>query len=203
MTRHTLRAASPRDRRHWTAAEARQFLQARRHDPMVPIWRLALDTGIRRSELTALDWADVDLLRRAITVRSPKYQTAWTVLIGTPTVTALRRLAMRQLVDQFRAGDTWVGGTPAVTGRLVVGPLGQPREAAFLTLAFRQAQRGVDVPEIPFHGLRFTSARIGIASGATVKAITARLGHLDAATTLEVWPHLLDPDNDEPEGDHR
>lgn len=194
-------AGNRRDRRHWTLEEARWFLAARQQDPMLPVWRLALDTGLRRDELTALAWSDVDLKGGAVRVRNPKGQSTRRVYIASSTVTALRRLAMQQLVAQLTAGALWVGGSPGSTGPLVVGPLGNPLSRAALTRAFRQAQRGLDIPEIPLHGLRFTSARIAFAAGTTVMTIAERLGHLDAGTMLEVWPHLLDPGSgDEPEG---
>ena len=196
------RRPSPSDRRHWTPDEAVRFLSARRDDPMLPIWRLALDSGIRRAELSELIWSEIDLDRGTVTIRNPKRRTARRVRLGQATVTALRALATRQPVDEFRAGDAWVGGTPGATGRLVVGPTGQSSRPTFLTIAFRHAQRGLDLPPIPFHGLRHTTARIAFTHGASIQAIAERLGHLDAATTLEVWPHLLDSDKgDEPEGE--
>jgi hypothetical protein len=49
--------------------------------------------------------------------------------------------------------------------------------------------------------MRHTAVRIAFVQGASIQAIVGRLGHPDAATALEVWPLLLDPeDGDEHDG---
>jgi integrase len=45
---------SKRADRYWSTDEAKAFLDATRDDPLWPLWCLALDSGARRGELTAL-----------------------------------------------------------------------------------------------------------------------------------------------------
>ena len=52
------------------------------------------------------------------------------------------------------------------------------------------------IPErIRFHDLRHTHASALIAAGASIKAVSRRLGHADVAITLRVYAHLM-PDDD-------
>ena len=52
------------------------------------------------------------------------------------------------------------------------------------------------IPErIRFHELRHTHASALIAAGASIKAVSRRLGHADVAITLRVYAHLM-PDDD-------
>lgn len=47
------------------------------------------------------------------------------------------------------------------------------------------------LPLIPFHGLRHTSATILIANHSDIKTIQSRLGHAEASTTMNIYAHAL------------
>jgi integrase len=53
----------------WTVDHIRAFLAATADDPRWPLWRLALDTGMRLGELLALSWADVAVEDATLIVR--------------------------------------------------------------------------------------------------------------------------------------
>ena len=47
------------------------------------------------------------------------------------------------------------------------------------------------LPLIPFHGLRHTSATVLIANHADIKTVQNRLGHAEASTTMNIYAHAL------------
>ena len=47
------------------------------------------------------------------------------------------------------------------------------------------------LPHIPFHGLRHTSATLLIASQQDVKTVSTRLGHAQTSTTMNIYAHAL------------
>lgn len=47
------------------------------------------------------------------------------------------------------------------------------------------------LPLIPFHGLRHTSATLLIASQQDVKTVSNRLGHAQTSTTMNIYAHAL------------
>lgn len=47
------------------------------------------------------------------------------------------------------------------------------------------------LPMIPFHGLRHTSATLLIAGHEDAKTVSARLGHAETSTTLNIYAHSL------------
>ncbi|MEH2940202.1 tyrosine-type recombinase/integrase [Lawsonibacter sp. JLR.KK007] len=47
------------------------------------------------------------------------------------------------------------------------------------------------LPHIPFHGLRHTSATLLIASQQDVKTVSTRLGHSQTSTTMNIYAHAL------------
>ena len=48
------------------------------------------------------------------------------------------------------------------------------------------------LPLIPFHGLRHTSATLLIASGQDIKTTSKRLGHAQTSTTMNIYAHALE-----------
>jgi hypothetical protein len=48
----------------WSADEARRFLTAVTGERLEPLWRLELNTGLRRAEAAGLRWSDVDFARQ-------------------------------------------------------------------------------------------------------------------------------------------
>ena len=47
------------------------------------------------------------------------------------------------------------------------------------------------LPHIPFHGLRHTSATLLIAAHQDVRTVSNRLGHAQASTTMNIYTHAL------------
>jgi integrase len=156
---------------------------------------------MRPRELSDLQWSDLDLGEGTVTLRNLRTARTRKLDLGSTTISALRGLVMRQIADQAAAADRRVGGTPGSTGRVLADRLGRGCSPVLLARAFERAHADLDLPRIPFHGLRHTAFRIAAVSGASVHGIAERFGHLDTASILEVWGHLLDVQPDEPEGD--
>lgn len=47
------------------------------------------------------------------------------------------------------------------------------------------------LPMIPLHGLRHTSATLLIASHQDIRTVSSRLGHAQASTTMNIYVHAL------------
>ena len=62
--------------------------------------------------------------------------------------------------------------------------------AAALT-PYGMAQAAQQLPAIPFHGLRHTSATLLIAGKQDVRTVSSRLGHAQASTTMNIYAHAL------------
>lgn len=50
---------------------------------------------------------------------------------------------------------------------------------------------GQQLPRIPFHGLKHTSATLLIANHQDLKTVSSRLGHAQASTTMNIYAHAL------------
>jgi integrase len=183
----------------WTAEQAAHVLAATDDDRLAALWRLAVLTGMRRGELLALRWADVDLARATVSVRRTLTRGPTGLTIGEPKsaagqravalppscVAALRRHRACQDERRRRGGEAWVD-----TGLIFDRGDGQLLHPNVVWAAFRRlvARRGV--PLIRFHDLRHTSATLALEQGIHPKVVAERLGHSDISMTLNRYSHV-------------
>ncbi len=167
---------------------------------MQALYAVAATAGLRRGELLALRWSDVDLTRGNITVQrtahrirgegivygEPKTNAARrSIRIGAFAVRLLRRHRAVQNQQRLSAGPAWV---PA--NLIFAGPFGAPIEAARISRNFQRDLDTAGLPRVRFHDLRHTAATLLIEQGVPVKAVQATLGHSTIATTMDVYAHL-------------
>lgn len=150
----------------------------------------AIFTGLRRGELLALQWGDLDLEQARITVQRSLWKGKF---IGPKTKNAIRRVDLApQLVRAFREAKP-PGPIDAIRGQLVFSSQnGTPIDPDNLVYRrFKPALRRAELPDFRFHDLRHTYASLMIAAGEHPKAIQQALGHASITTTLDQYGHLL------------
>ena len=168
---------------------------SRLHGPTL----LALATGLRRGELLALTWANVDLDQALITVCQSLQQTNGGVSIKEPKSRRGRQLALPTFaVESLRAHRARQAGE-----RLLLGPgyvdndLVFPRydgsfwEPDSFTRSFAAAVRKSGLMAVNFHALRHSHATILLKQGVNPKVVSERLGHANVSTTLDIYSHVL------------
>jgi integrase len=186
----------------WEPEHVRQFLQRAARHRLGALFEVAVMTGLRRGELTALRWSDVDLVARKITVRRNRVtvdgkiseQTTKTraglrtVPLSDVAVASLLAWQLRQAEEAQQAGEAWQN--PG--GYVFTNELGQALDPAYVTRLFRKiCLKGEPLPPLSFHGLRHCAASLILASGADIAVVSKLLGHASIAVTADVYGHLV------------
>lgn len=164
----------------------------------VPIL-LAVTTGMRRGEILALRWRDLDLnaaslsvvqsleqTREGVAFKAPKTARGRrTIVLPALTVEALRRHKVKQAKERLRLGPVWQDND-LVCPRFDGAPM-SPRE---VTKAFVRLARKLKLP-IRFHDLRHTHISHLLAAGVHPKVASERAGHASISITLDTYSHVL------------
>jgi integrase len=176
------------------------------HD-LGPLVTLAATTGLRKGELLALRWSDVDLEAGRLTVRRSLARAwtdagmAWadqepktarsrrTVDLPGPALAALKRQRARQDADADSLGTAWQD----TAGRVFTDRLGRAWTMPMLDHAWSdlRAEAGI---RIPFHGLRHSAATAMLAGGVPLRTVADVLGHASIATTADIYGAVV-PDS--------
>jgi integrase len=173
-----------------------------RTDPIYPIAALALGTGMRRGELLALRWEDIDFAKATLRVerslestkaglrfKAPKTKYGRrTITLPATVITELRGVWKAQQEQRLALG---LGKAPE--DALAFADLnGDPLDPDSISKAFKSAAKAAGAPPaLTLHGLRHTHASALIAAGVDVLTISRRLGHGSPAITLAVYGHLF------------
>jgi len=153
------------------------------------LWATALYGGLRRGELRALRWGDVDLDRGVIRV-----ERSWDVKDGAiePKSRAGRRTVPvpAALGDHLRAHRDAAGSVSP--DALMFGRTPEhPFDPSTVTARARRAWKGAKLAPIGLHESRHTFASLMIAAGANAKALSTYLGHSSIAITMDRYGHLM------------
>ncbi len=165
------------------------------HGPLL----ILLATGLRRGELLALTWADVDLENSTIAVhrslektasglrfKSTKTNRGRVAAVPSFALAAMRAHRIKQNKDRLGCGEFWQDN-----GLVFSGVLGAPWDPAVFSRAFRRAAMRVGVGSIGPHSLRHTAATEMLRQGIHPKVVADRLGHSTIRMTLDVYSHVM------------
>ena len=182
-------------------AEARELLKRLQGRPLYMIASLALATGMRRNEMLALRWSDVDLdagkiqVKQALEGNSPNARIkapkskhgARIITLPASTIDELRRHRLAQQEARFAAGG---GRTPA-DGYVLCKVDGSALSPNVVTNGWPHVMKAIGMPAVTLHSLRHTHASMLLASGVDVLVVSRRLGHAKPSITLDVYGHLI------------
>lgn len=154
------------------------------------VWATAFYAGLRRGELIALRWSDVDFAKSEIRVErgwddAERHPVAAKSDKGRRTVPI--PAALSNYLRELRA-STWTEGY--VFGR-------EPVQARTLTNRAEKAWKAAELDPITLHESRHTYASLMIAAGVNFKALSEFMGHSDISITLDRDGHLLPGVGDE------
>jgi integrase len=197
-----LESAERHEAQVWSPAEASAFL--RHAEAEGPAWapiayRLALRFGLRRGEVCALRWSDIDggtltVRRNAVAVgrevhigapKSRKGERAIPLAADPGMAAALRAWRKAQAEARLAAGPGWQD-----TGLVVTDSQGAMVPPWLLSETLPKLAVAAGLPRIILHEGRHTAGSIWREAGVDLKVIQEWLGHSTFMITMDVYSHV-------------
>lgn len=187
-----------------TVEQARALLEATQGHRLEALYLVALTLGLRRGEVLALLWDDIDLdgatLRISGTLQcvgnklvrgKPKTDASATrIPLPRSVITALWRHKARQAAE--RAKLTLLGAWTE-TNYVFVSTVGTPIDPRNLGIQFKSFLRKAGLPEsIRFHDLRHSCATLLIAQGVHPRVVMQYLRHTRISITMDLYGHVYE-----------
>ena len=169
--------------------DMKAYLEAADKRGVLPMFYLELVTGIRKGELTALLWSDLDEEKRTISVSKQAVgDRNRNVTISRPkTENSVRKIsipesAMELLRQEHKKHpeNPWMFPSPKTE------EMYHPDSIAKL---HEKILKDTRLEHIRFHDLRHTFATMALQNGVDVKTVSSMLGHYDAGFTLRTYTH--------------
>ena len=173
------------------------------------LFELAVYSGCRKAELLALTWSDIAFdadtisITKAVTVvggktiiKAPKTKSSYRkISIPHSLTTKLKNLQISQAEHRLRVGAYWKGDDWVFAqdnGTMMNYSTPYHTLQNIIRRYNREHPEELALPLIPFHGLRHTAASLLIASNQDIKTVSARMGHAQTSTTLNIYTHSLE-----------
>lgn len=183
------------------ADQARRLLEAARGHRLEMLLTLALVTGMRRGELLALRWSNVDFVAGVLMVRRtvdfiahygyvetrPKTKKGYRkIVLPSFMIERLQLYRVAQSEQRVKMGDRWYDLDLVVCG--LEGNYLNPR---YLLKLFDKVLKQAGLPHMRFHDLRHSVVTLLLAMGVDPRSIQEFVGHEDIETTLGIYGHVL------------
>jgi integrase len=184
----------------WDEDEVNQFLEGVKESPYYSLFYTALFTGMRRSELLALRWQDIDFIYCQIYVNRSLHQlkdgsfiftqpksakSSRTIALTPSTILMLRDYKEKQKLERDMSGN------PLTDNDLVFSNLeGKPLRPNTITRAWTTLAAKCGLKVIRLHDARHTHASLMLKQGIHPKVVQERLGHSSIQMTIDTYSHV-------------
>ncbi|MFF7190641.1 tyrosine-type recombinase/integrase [Streptomyces sp. NPDC008222] len=188
----------------WTLQQTAEFLDFIVDDRHFPAWHLVLFHGLRRGELAALSWDEVDLDEEIIHISEQLVSISYEVHEDDPKADSVRDIKLnRDSVMLLRAWrekqaaerEEWTkAGVPVpadTANRVFTKEDGSEYHPQFFTDRWDRLGELSGLPPIRLHDGRHEAASMALAAGVAPKAVQAMLGHASLRMTSDTYQTVL------------
>ena len=196
--------------KYYSKEELKQFLElveSEQDIKLTAMFRVLAYTGIRKGELQALNWDDIDFTNNMITVnKTLALNTDKKVVVQTPkskssirsisideqTANILKRWKLKQRERFLMIGTRIKKYQPCFTEEITNSYL----YLNFMNANLKRICKKNEFKLIKVHGFRHTHCSLLFESGFTIQEVQDRLGHSDLKTTMSIYAHVTEKQRD-------
>lgn len=192
----------------FSTEQAKEFLKCLENESLKykVIFYILLLTGMRRGELLGLEWSDIDFENNTISINRASLYTVSegvftdttknehsirTIYVSKELINLLKEYYIEQMKEKESLGDLWVN-----SNRICIQWNGKPMSPNTPYEILQKLLKKYDLPQVSIHSLRHTNATIMIESGTDLKTTSARLGHSQTSTTMNIYVHQIKSSNE-------
>ena len=167
--------------------EIARFLYQAKEEGYYELFLLELMTGMRRGEILALKWSDLDLKTGELKIER---QVRGGVISVPKTKSSIRTVILPtellKVLKEYKktVNSEWIFPSPKDSRKTRNPSAVRKRLQIILDRA--------NCKRVRFHDLRHTFATMALEYGMDVKTLSAAIGHTSAKTTLNVYSHITD-----------
>lgn len=188
-------------------AQVQTFLASLSGGKWEALFTLAIVTGLRRGEILALKWQDINFDTNTLQVRrllsrvptdtpnrqhvyveaEPKTQKSRrNVVIAPLAIVALKKHQMQQTEVRRQAGKDWLEND-----YVFCTSCGNHLGPNYVVDVLKKLLKQAGLPNIRFHDLRHSAASLLLSLGTHPKIVQELLGHTQISMTMDIYSHVL------------
>ena len=181
----------PKEMQVLTGEEVQRLLIQAKEDGCFELLLLELTTGLRRGEILALQWDDLNVQTGTLRVERQVQRIRGKLAVSQPKTRASCRSILLpapvlEILAQYRqsVSSHWMFPSPKKED--------SPLDPAAVRKKLSAVLKRAGCPAARFHDLRHTFATSALEHGMDVKTLSTVIGHVSSATTLNVYAHITD-----------
>ena len=186
-----LPSAKAREMQVLTPEEIQRLLIQAREDGCYELLLLELSTGLRRGEICALQWDDLNFNTGALRVDRQVHRVRGELVVSQPKTKASNRSVVLpapvlSVLEAYHktSSSRWMFPSPVKED--------SPMDPAAVRKRLSTVLERADCKHIRFHDLRHTFATASLEHGMDVKTLSTIIGHVSSTTTLNIYAHVTD-----------
>ncbi|MDD4414802.1 MAG: site-specific integrase [Oscillospiraceae bacterium] len=174
-----------------TREELQRFLIQANDEGYYELFLLELGTGMRRGEILALQWDDLNFNNGELHIKRQVYAVKGELHISTPKTKASIRTvvlppSLINLLAEYKqtVDSKWIFPSPLDNSKT--------RNPSSVRKRLQIILERAGCKKVRFHDLRHTFSTMALEYGMDIKTLSATIGHVSAATTLDIYSHITD-----------
>ena len=186
-----LPSSKPREMKVLTPEEIQRLLIQAREDGCYELLLLELSTGLRRGEICALKWDDLNLKTGTLKVERQVHRVNGELVVSQPKTKASNRSIILPppvlaVLKAYKKSATtqWMFPSPVKED--------SPQDPTAVRKRLSTILKRAECKHIRFHDLRHTFATASLEHGMDVKTLSTIIGHVSSSTTLNIYAHVTD-----------